>query len=133
MANVHALSEDFHPSEQQRTQAGIEAYLRLCETWKLSGDTAAKIVLVDADTWEHMRKGRWKGHLNDEQKIRIGALFELYQGLHNFFGEPIADRWVTMDNKGPLFHGKKPIQVMLENGLPTMVEVVDYVDGLVRR
>lgn len=133
MATVNVLSDDFRPTEQLQARAGVEAYFRLCEAWNLSDDISARIVSVDADTWYLMKIGKWKGHLNEEQKIRIGALFELYQGLHHFFGEPIADQWVTMNNKGPLFHGKKPIQVMLENGLPTMVEVVNYVDGLVRR
>lgn len=91
------------------------------------------MILVDDKTWDLMAEGDWRGFLDEEQKLRIGGLFELYDVLHQFFGEPIADMWVTKSNYGPLFHGKKPIQVMIEEGLPAIVEVYNYVSGLIRR
>ena len=120
-------------SQEQQARAALKMYLRLCNAWKLDSETSAKIVLVDHDTWSLMRNGKWEGSFNEEQKIRIGALFELNEALHRIFGRPMADNWVTTDNKGPLFKGKKPIQVMADKGLPIIVEVYDYIDGLFRR
>ena len=126
-SNIHDYSEE------DQSKAGIAMYIRLCDAWKLDKGTAAHLVLVDDVTWDMINRGEWQGKLHNEQKIRIAALIELYESLHRIFGEPMADNWVTTDNKGPLFNGRKPIQVMIDKGLPTMVDVCDYIDGLFRR
>ncbi len=132
MTRASAISKNVI-SEDQQAKAAVKMYLRLCNAWKLNSETASKFVLVDSYTWDLMKDGKWEGKFNEEQKIRIGALFELNEALHRIFGKPMADNWVTTDNKGPLFKGKKPIQVMLDKGLPTIVEVYDYIDGLFLR
>lgn len=120
-------------SEEQQSKAGIAMYIRLCDAWKLDKVTAAKLVLVDDATWDMMTSGEWQGKLHEEQKIRIAAFIELYETLHNFFGESFANRWVTTKHRGSLFQGEEPIQVMAAKGLSTIVDTCDYVDGLVRR
>lgn len=122
-----------HFSKEQQQKAAVSMYIRLCKHWMLDKGTAAKLILVDDNAWELMTDENWHGTLDQEQKVRIGALFQLYEALHRIFSEPMADNWVTTKNKGPLFKGKKPIQVMLDKGLPTIIASVDYIDGLLRR
>ena len=53
----------------------------------------------------------------------------IYKALNIYFGKPWADRWVTLENRGPLFAGRAPIDYMLRQGQPGMVEVRRMLDA----
>ena len=42
----------------------------------------------------------------------------------------MADRWVGLRNRGPMFAGRAPLEAMVEGGLPVIMETRDYVDAL---
>ncbi|MCY4035805.1 MAG: hypothetical protein OXF29_09130, partial [Hyphomicrobiales bacterium] len=77
-----------------------------------------------------MKDGTWSGSLNQDQSMRLSAIIGLYKALHLYFSDNIADSWVTLPNKGPLFSGRKPVDVMIEGGLPIMMDTRNYVDAL---
>lgn len=110
----------------------IRAYRRLCDIWKLSNNIAASLALLDVHKWNSVKLGRWTGTLSEEQIVRIGILFQLYESLHIVFEKPLANKWVTMENKGPLCKGDSPLDVMLKDGLPAMVAFRNYMNKLAR-
>lgn len=105
-------------------------YKRLSDAWELDDETAAVLAQIDVETWRRMRDGRWVGVLNKDQMVRIGLLFQLYNILHILFGEPTADLWATLTNKGRLCQGKTPTEVMLRDGVSAMVIFRDYLNRL---
>jgi hypothetical protein len=54
----------------------------------------------------------------------------VFKGLHLLFADSMSDRWVRLRNKGPLFGDRTPIDVMMEGGIPTMLDVRRHVDAL---
>jgi hypothetical protein len=38
--------------------------------------------------------------------------------------------WVRLPNRGPLFGGQRPLDLMLKGGIPAMLEVHHHVDAL---
>ena len=108
------------------------AYKRLCDKWKLNDKMAARLALLDVQAWNLIKFGRWVGTLKEDQIVRIGLLFQLYENLHIVFDEQLANRWVTMANKGPLCKGSSPIDVMLKEGIPAMVAFRNYMSKLAR-
>jgi hypothetical protein len=42
----------------------------------------------------------------------------------------MADRWPRLRNSGPLFENLSPVERMMEGGIPAMIEIRRYVDGL---
>lgn len=78
----------------------------------------------------HAGKARFTKELTEEQMLRFSALVGLYKGLELYFGPPIAKQWVKRSNEGPEFNGKRPIDVMIKEGLPKIRQVKDYVDAL---
>lgn len=107
-----------------------KAVVRLAATWRLKNTEAAELTGVSPRTFERIKAGRWSGRLSQDQRLRASALVGLYKGLHLYFSDPLADDWVTLANQGPLFGGRRPMEVMIAGGLPAMVEVRDYVDAL---
>jgi uncharacterized protein (DUF2384 family) len=108
----------------------IKALTRVFQAWKLGGERSAKLIGVSERTWARMQAGTWAGALSQDQTLRASALVGLYKGLHLYFGADLADAWVSLPNRGPLFRGSVPVDLMVAGGLPSIGDVRDYVDAI---
>ncbi len=122
-----ALSRDDGPDP---VQVGLKAFRRLAAAWSLTNEEAAQLADVTDRTWARMKRPGWSGRISQDQLLRLSALIGLYKGLHLYFSEPLADRWVKLANAGPLFGGAPPVAYMLEGGLPAILRTRTYVDAL---
>ena len=77
-----------------------------------------------------MKTGDWSGRLSRDQLMRVSAVTGLYKGLHLYFSDELADRWVTMPNTGPQFGGRAPVATMIAGGLPAILATRNYIDAL---
>lgn len=77
-----------------------------------------------------MKKGEWSGNLSQDTLTRVSALLGIYKGLRLFFSQPLADEWVKRPNNGPLFEGRRPIDLMIEGGVPELLAVRRHVHAL---
>ena len=107
-----------------------KALVRLAACWRLRNSEASELAGVSIRTFERMKAGRWSGRLGQDQMLRVSALVGIYKGLHLFFGDDLADRWVGLQNQGPRFGGRRPLDLMIAEGLPAMIEVRNHVDAL---
>ena len=120
--------DDYDKDQVMRVAA--EAYVQAVGDWKLTDSDAEKILAVDHQTWMRIKNKTWSGSFNQEQLGRIGLVIGLYDTLHSCFGEKMANGWVAAPNRLPMFHGRKPIDAMIEEGLPMMKKARRYVDKL---
>ena len=120
-------------SEADRTRltpTAITAIKNLAKTWRLTRDETAKLLTLSPSTWDRMLQQPEKAALNQDQMTRISALIGIFKGLHLLFADEMADRWPRLKNAGPLFNEHTPIEVMLDGGIPTMLEVRRHIDAL---
>lgn len=118
-------------TRERLTRAAVEAVVKLAGFWKLtSSEVCALLGDASERTWFRMKRGQWSGVLSQDALTRISALVGIFKGLHLLFSEPLADDWVRLPNKGPLFAGRAPLEAMIEGGIPTMLEVRRHVDAL---
>ena len=108
----------------------LKAYRRLIEAWGLTGQQAAALLDVSTSTWERLKPEGKDRALSQDQMTRISALVGIYKGLHLLFADGMADRWPTLQNKGPLFGRTSPIEAMIRGGIPHMLDVRRYVDAV---
>jgi uncharacterized protein (DUF2384 family) len=111
-------------------EVAIKALTRIFKAWRVAAPEAAKLSGVSERTWNRMKNGTWAGSLNQDQQLRASALAGLYKGLHLYFNDTLADKWVKMPNRGPLFEGRAPIDCMIEGGLPAIIKVREYIDSV---
>ena len=131
LANTLKPSLDDYDKDQV-TQVAAEAYMEVVEAWQLTDQLASEMLAVNPLTWMQIKNGTWNGSFSQEQLTRISAIIGLHNALHSYFGEKMADRWVNLNNTEPIFSGRKPIDAMVEGGLPMMIETRDYADALLR-
>jgi len=113
------------------TPAAIDGIVRLAGYWRLTGsETCALLGDMSARTWFRIKKGEGSKALSQDTLTRISALVGIFKGLRPLFSLPLADQWVRLPNKGPLFGGRPPLERMIEGGIPTMLDVRRHVDAL---
>jgi hypothetical protein len=118
-------------TRERLTPAAVEGVVRLAEIWRLtSADICALLGGVSERTWFRMKKGVWPGALSQDMLTRVSALVGVFKGLRLLFSEPLSDEWVRLPNKGPLYRGRRPLDAMIEGGIPKMLEVRRHIDAL---
>ena len=107
----------------------LQACVRAIEAWGLTDSDARKMLAVDHQTWMQIKSGTCEGSLNREQLKRIATVVAIYNALYSFLSTE-ANRWATCPNKVEMFHGRKPVDVMIEEGLPVMKKARSYTRNL---
>lgn len=108
----------------------IRVFLRIAEKWNLSELQARGLLNGIASSTYHAWKKQPRGRrLDQDTMTRISLVIGIYKALHIYFGQPWADRWVTLGNRGALFSGVAPIDYMLQHGQPGMLAVRRLLDS----
>jgi hypothetical protein len=115
---------------ERLTPAALEAVRNLAKAWGVTGTDMAALLGVSPSTWDRIKSDAWGQALSQDQLTRASAMIGVFKGLHLLFADAMADRWVKLRNSGPLFGNRTPIEMMIEGGIPTMIEVRRYVDAL---
>ena len=124
--------QTFSDSDSRARLSGTatKAFTSLAKQWSLSNAEAAALLGVSQSTWERTKRGARADPLSQDQLTRVSALVGTFKALHLLFVDSMADRWPQLPNKGPLFENKRPIDAMIEGGIPRMLEVRRYVDAV---
>ena len=112
------------------TPAALEGVRNLAGAWKLSADEAAALLGVSTTTWDRIRRKDWHQTLSQDQLTRVSALIGVFKGLNLLFADEMAGRWPRLRNSGPLFENTAPVEAMARGGIPIILQVRRYVDGL---
>lgn len=112
------------------TPAALEAMGNIATAWKLTGDEVAALLGVSSSTWDRIRAGKWHQALSQDQMTRASAVIGIFKGLNLLFDQAMADRWPKLRNGGPLFENRTPVEAMMDDGIPLMIEVRRHVDAL---
>ena len=115
---------------ERLTPAAISGVKGIATAWGLTGNEVSALLAVSPSTWDRMSAGTWTHVLNQDQLTRVSALVGIFKGLHLLFADDMADRWMRLRNTGPLFNNLSPVEVMIEGGIPMMIDVRRYVDAL---
>ena len=119
------------PAERERLTANaIKGFVNIADKWGLSEVQSRELLGGLASSTFHSWKSKPEGKkLGQDTLMRISLLIGIYKALHIYFGEQWADRWVTLENRGPLFAGQSPIDYMVRHGQPGMVQVRRMLDS----
>ena len=112
------------------TPSAVLALRNIAGAWKLTATEAAALVGVSETTWGRIKSNDWNQVFSQDQMMRVSAMIGIFKGLHLLFADGMGDRWVRLQNAGPLFHRLTPIDALIERGIPGMIEIRQHVDAL---
>ena len=116
---------------EQLSAAGLRAFQRIADAWKLSVDEQIRLLGEPArSTFFGWRKHPDKTSLSRDTLERLSNLLGIYKSLQILLPDPIAaDAWVRKPNHAPLFGGRSALQQMLGGNVSDLNLVRRYLDG----
>lgn len=119
------------PNARERLSAtAIKAFVKIAGRWDLTESQARGLLGgIASSTFHAWKTEPKKQKLTQDTLVRISLVIGIYKALHMYFGEEWADRWVTLGNRGSLFAGSAPIEYMIRQGQPGMLQVRRMLDA----
>jgi hypothetical protein len=109
----------------------MKGFVKLGECWRLTSKQASALLGAGSErSWFRMKAREWDGALSQDALTRISALIGIYKGLHLLFSGPLADEWVRVPNTEEFFSGRSPLDYMIAEGIPAMLNTRGYIDSL---
>jgi hypothetical protein len=116
--------------ERARLSApGLEAFLAIMARWKVRDeDTRALLGGVTNGPFYEMKRA--PGRVLDADRLtRISYVLGIFKALRILHGDTLADQWVRLPNRNPIFDGQTPLAYMIRGGLPAMQIVRRLLDA----
>lgn len=117
-------------AERERLSApALKAFFNLAARWKVR-DEDAKALLGGVTNGPFYEMKRDPDRLVDADRLtRISYLIGIFKALRILHSEPLADEWVHLPNRNPVFAGQTPLAYMVRGGLPAMQTVRRLLDA----
>jgi hypothetical protein len=89
------------------------AVVRAARLWKLSETEGAALFDVPLPTSKRMEQGTFKGRLDRNKAMRASLIIGIFARLRTLFNGPLSKDWPHMPNRGSLFRGRRPVDMMI--------------------
>ena len=115
---------------ERLSPSAIKGFVRIMDKWGIK-ETQARKLLGDPSSGTYYG---WKAHpqgkkLDQDTLTRISLVIGIFKALHILYSEKLADAWVTLPNRDPMFRGATPLTYMMERGQPGMMHVRQLLDA----
>jgi uncharacterized protein (DUF2384 family) len=131
-APLRPAADLFDATERKSvTPVAIKAFRQITDqSWALSEAQALSLLGgVASSTYHAWRTAPEERELDQDTLTRISLVIGIFRALHSYFSNPLADNWVTYGNRAPMFSGRAPIDLMIHEGIPGMLQVRRMLDG----
>lgn len=120
-----------NPDVRRRlSPAAIEGFLRLTELWKIKDADARQLLGgLSTGSFHAFKKQEKHRTLAQDTLTRISFLIGIFKALNILYSEALADAWISLPNRNPIFRGATPLAYILQQGLPGMLEVRRLLDS----
>jgi Protein of unknown function (DUF2384) len=120
------------PDVAQLSAAGLRAFARMAELWRLSVDEQLTLLgEPPRSTFYAWRKSPDAARLPRDTLERLSNLLGIYKSLQILLpDEAAADGWLRQPNLAPLFGGRSALQLMLGGNVSDLNLVRRYLDGV---
>lgn len=120
------------PSVEQLSAAGLRAFARIADLWKLSVDEQLCLLgQPPRSTYFAWRKHPEQARLPRDTLERLSNLLGIYKSLQILLPDAAAaDAWIRRPNQALPFGGRSALQQMLAGNVSDLNGVRRYLDGV---
>jgi hypothetical protein len=117
-------------SERGRLSApALKAFFNIMAKWGVrDADARALLGGVSNGPFYEMKRNPDRV-LDADRLMRVSYLVGTFKALHILHGRSLADEWVQIPNRNPVFGGQTPLAYMIRGGLPAMQTVRRLLDA----
>ncbi len=116
-------------TRERLSAAAVKGFLNIMDRWAIK-DPDARQLLGGISTGSYYGwKKQPKRVLDQDALTRISLLVGIFKALNILYSEALADAWITLPNRNPMFRGQTPLAYMIQRGQPGMVHVRQLLDA----
>jgi len=117
------------PERERLSAPALKAFFNIMAKWKVrDGDARVLLGGVSNGPFYEMKRNPDRV-LDADRLMRVSYLIGIFKALHILHGARIADQWVQLANRHPIFGGQTPLAYMIRGGLPAMQTVRRLLDA----
>ena len=116
--------------ERQRLSApALKAFFNIMAAWKVRDEDARALLggVTNGPFYEMKRNP--ERVLDADRLTRISYLIGVYKALQILHSADLANEWIHLPNRNPIFNGQAPLAYMIRGGLPAMQTVRRLLDA----
>ena len=116
--------------ERERlSRSALKGFFNIMSRWKVRDEDARALLggVTNGPFYEMKRDP--DRTLEPDRLTRISYLVGIFKALNVLHSEALADTWVRLANRNPIFGGDTPLAFMIKGGLPAMQTVRRLLDA----
>ena len=116
-------------ARERLSAPALKAFFTLMARWRVRDDDARALLggVTNGPFYEMKRNP--DRVLDVDRLTRVSFLIGIFKALNILHGRALADEWVHLPNRHPVFGGLSPLAVMIQGGLPAMQTVRRLLDA----
>lgn len=115
--------------QSRLSPVAIKGFLRIIELWKIRDDQARQLLGGISNGSFYELKGGAAKRLDQDKLTRISLLIGIFKALSILYSRGLADAWIQLPNRNPIFAGETPLSFMITGGVPAMLRVRQLLDA----
>jgi hypothetical protein len=115
--------------QEKLSSSALLAFFRLTDLWNLRDQDARGLLGGISNGAYYSLKRRPAKTLDQDKLTRISLLLGIFKALNILYSKKLADAWVQLPNRNPMFGGESPLLSMIKGGVPAMIRVRQLVDA----
>jgi hypothetical protein len=116
-------------ARERLSAPAIKAFFNIMTRWKVRDEDARRLLGGCSNGPFYEMKRNPDRVLDTDRLVRISYLIGIFKALQILHGKTLADEWVRLPNRNPLFKGQTPLEYMIRGGLNSMQTVRRLLDA----
>ena len=116
-------------ARERLSPPALKAFFAIMARWKVRDEDARALLggVTNGPFYELKRNP--DRVLEVDRLTRVSYLIGIFKALNILHGRVLADEWVHLPNRHPVFGGRPPLAVMIQGGLPALQMVRRLLDA----
>ena len=120
----------YSPTRERLSPAAIKGFLRIMEKWGVKDPDARQLLGgLSSGSYYGFKKEPKHRTLDQDTLTRISLLLGIFKALNILYSEALADAWMKLPNRNPMFRGMSPLAYIIQRGQPGMLHVRQLLDA----
>ena len=116
-------------ARERLSPPALKAFFNIMARWKVRDEDARALLGGVSNGPFYEMKRHPDRVLEVDRLTRVSYLIGIFKALHILHGPALADEWVHLANRHPIFSGRTPLAVMIQGGLPALQTVRRLLDA----
>lgn len=116
--------------QRERLSApALKAFFNIMARWSVRDEDARALLGGVTNGPFYEMKKHPDRTLDTDRLTRVSYLIGIFKALHILHAATLADEWIQLPNRNPIFAGQTPLDYMVRGGLPAMQVVRRLLDA----